>query len=85
MRILAIETSTMMGSVAVMEEAGLIAEYCLNIKATHSERLMRTIDEVLNDSGLKLKNLDGYAVSVGPGSFTGLRIGLSTVKGLAFT
>lgn len=85
MRILAIETSTMMGSVAIMDERGLIAEYRLNIKATHSERLMRTIDEVLRGSGIELKDLDGYAVSIGPGSFTGLRIGLSTVKGLAFT
>lgn len=85
MRILAIETSTMMGSVAIMDERGLIAEYRFNIKATHSERLMRTIDEVLRGSGIELKDLDGYAVSIGPGSFTGLRIGLSTVKGLAFT
>lgn len=85
MRILAIETSTMMGSVAIMDERGLIAEYRLNIKATHSERLMRIIDEVLRGSGIELKDLDGYAVSIGPGSFTGLRIGLSTVKGLAFT
>lgn len=84
MKILAVETSTMMGSVAIMDEGGLIAEYRLNIKATHSERLMRTIDEVLKDSGLRLKDLDGYAVSIGPGSFTGLRIGLSTVKGLAY-
>jgi tRNA threonylcarbamoyladenosine biosynthesis protein TsaB len=85
MKILAIETSTMMGGVAIMDQTGLIAEYCLNIKATHSERLMRTIDQVLKDSGLELKDLDGYAVSIGPGSFTGLRIGVSTVKGLALT
>jgi tRNA threonylcarbamoyladenosine biosynthesis protein TsaB len=84
MKILALETSTMMGSVAIMDQEGLIAEYRLNIKSTHSERLMRTIDEVLKDSGLELKDLDGYAVSIGPGSFTGLRIGISTVKGLAF-
>jgi len=84
MKILAIETSTMMGSVAIMDTGGLIAEYCLNIRATHSERLMGTIDKVLKDSGLTLKDLDGYAISIGPGSFTGLRIGLGTVKGLAF-
>lgn len=84
MKIFAIETSTMMGSVAIMDQAGLIAEYRLNIKSTHSERLMKTIDEVLKDSSLTLEDIDGYAVSIGPGSFTGLRIGLSTVKGLSF-
>jgi len=84
MKILAIETSTMMGSVAVMDKTQLIAEYRLNIKGTHSERLVRIIDEVLKDSGLEFKDLDGYAVSIGPGSFTGLRIGITTVKGLAF-
>lgn len=85
MRVLALETSTMMGSVAIMEEGGLIAEYRLNIKTAHSERLMRTINEVLKGSGLDLKDIDGFAISIGPGSFTGLRIGLSTVKGLHYT
>lgn len=84
MKILAIETSTLMGSVAIMEERGLIAEYCLNIKTTHSERLMKTIDTILKDLSLTIKDIDGYAVSIGPGSFTGLRIGLGTIKGLAF-
>jgi len=84
MKILAIETSTMMGSVAIMDENGLIAEYCLNIKTTHSERLMKTIDAILRDSSLTIKDIEGYAVSIGPGSFTGLRIGLGTVKGLAY-
>lgn len=84
MKILAIETSTMMGSVAIMDERGLIAEYCLNIRTTHSERLMKTIDTMLKDLSLAIKDIDGYAVSIGPGSFTGLRIGLGTIKGLAF-
>jgi tRNA threonylcarbamoyladenosine biosynthesis protein TsaB len=82
--ILGIETSTRTGSVAVLCEQGVIAQYSLNIEITHSERLMSTVDRVLKDTGLSLKQIDGFAVAVGPGSFTGLRIGVSTIKGLAF-
>lgn len=84
MYVLGIETATKTGSVAVASENGIIAEYTLNIEVTHSERLMATVDRVLQDAGLALSAMDGFAVSVGPGSFTGLRVGLSTVKGLAF-
>lgn len=84
MNILGIETSTTTGSVAIMSGSGLIAQHTLNIEITHSERLMATIDRVLSDSRISLKEIDGFAVSIGPGSFTGLRVGLSTVKGLAF-
>ncbi len=83
MFILGIETSTTTGSVAVVTESGVIAQYSLNIEVTHSERLMTTVDRVLTDSGIAISRIDGYAVAAGPGSFTGLRIGLSTVKGLA--
>jgi len=83
MYILGIETSTKTGSVAVVSEAGVIAQYSLNIEVTHSERLMSTVDRVLRDTGLAVADLDGFAVAIGPGSFTGLRIGISTVKGLA--
>ncbi len=82
MKILAIETSTMLGGVAIADEKGLIAETRLNVKSTHSERLMATIDEQLNQSGTKLVDIDAFAVASGPGSFTGLRIGLGTAKGL---
>jgi len=85
MYILGIETATKTGGVAIVSEKGVIAEYTLNIEVTHSERLMSTVDRVLKDTGLTLANVDGYGVSIGPGSFTGLRIGLSTVKGLAFS
>src|SRR3990172_1127161 len=78
-----IETSTKTGGAAVVSETGLIAEYTLNVEATYSERLMAAVDRVLADAGLAVSGLDGFAVSVGPGSFTGLRIGLSAVKGLA--
>lgn len=84
MFILGIETSTKTGSVAVVSDRGVIAQYSLNIEVTHSERLMSTVDRVLKDTGLALADLDGFAIAAGPGSFTGLRIGVSTVKGLAF-
>lgn len=83
MRILGIETSTMTGSVALMDEERLIAEYTLNLRETHTSRLMPAIDRILKDASLTLKDLDGIAVSLGPGSFTGLRIGIATAKGLA--
>ncbi len=83
MRILGIETSTMTGSVALMDEERLIAEYTLNLKETHTSRLMPAIDKVLKDASLTIQDLDGIAVSLGPGSFTGLRIGIATAKGLA--
>lgn len=84
MKILALETSTMLGGVAIADEKGLIAETRLNVKSTHSERLMATIDEQLRQSDMALKDIDVFAVASGPGSFTGLRIGLSTAKGLCF-
>lgn len=85
MKILAIETSTMLGGVAIADDsAGLIAEVRLNVKSTHSERLMAEVDHVLKQSFLKMSDIDVFAIAVGPGSFTGLRIGLSTVKGLSY-
>jgi tRNA threonylcarbamoyladenosine biosynthesis protein TsaB len=81
--ILGIETSTNTGSVAIVSEDGVVAQYSLNIEVTHSERLMSTVDRVLKDTGLAVQDLGGFSVAIGPGSFTGLRIGLSTVKGLA--
>ena len=85
MKILAIETSTMLGGVAVADDsAGLIAEVRLNVKSTHSERLMTAIDHVMVQSFMKLSDVDVFAIAIGPGSFTGLRIGLSTVKGLSY-
>ena len=65
-------------------QAGLIAEIKLNVKTTHSERLMTAISQVLSQSGIDLRGIDAFAVASGPGSFTGLRIGLSTVKGLSY-
>ncbi len=84
MRILAIDTSTMLGGIAIMDESGLIAESRLNVKSTHSERLMTEIEHCLRQSGLSIPDIDVFAVATGPGSFTGLRIGLSTVKGFSY-
>lgn len=85
MKVLAIETSTMLGGVAVADhEKGLVAETRLNVKTTHSERLMTAIDNVLSQAELTLGAIDVFGVAIGPGSFTGLRIGLSTVKGLSY-
>jgi len=83
MLILGIETATKTGSVALVGEEGVIAEYTLSIELTHSERLMATVERVMQDTGVAVADLDGFAVSIGPGSFTGLRIGLAAVKGLA--
>ena len=85
MKILAIETSTMLGGIAICDgSAGMIAEVRLNVKSTHSERLMAEIDHILKQSALGIPDMDAFAVAIGPGSFTGLRIGLSTVKGLSY-
>jgi tRNA threonylcarbamoyladenosine biosynthesis protein TsaB len=85
MKILAIETSTLIGGIAILDDsAGLIAEAKLNVKSTHSERLMTEIAHVLEKASLLPDNIDAFAVSIGPGSFTGLRIGLSTVKGFSY-
>ncbi len=84
MKILAIDTSTMLGGIAIMDELNLIAETRLNVKSTHSERLMTEIEHCLKQSSLKISDIDVFAAAIGPGSFTGLRIGLSAVKGLSY-
>lgn len=83
MIVLGIETSTIQGGVALLDEEGLMAEIFLSVAATHSERLLPALDRLLHDARLRLEEVDGIACAIGPGSFTGLRIGLSTAKGLA--
>ncbi len=86
MTILSIETTTRLGGVALMdEEQGLIAERKLNVKSTHSERLMPELRDMLGLMGLTVSDLDAVAVSIGPGTFTGLRIGLAAAKGLVMS
>ncbi len=74
----------MNGGVALAGDEGLIAELRLNVKTTHSERLLPGLDYLLKQTGLELEQIDILAVSHGPGSFTGLRVGISLVKGIAF-
>jgi len=83
MIVLGIETATMTGGLALIDEEKLISEYTLNMKTTHSSRLMPALDWILKDASLDKNQINGIAISIGPGSFTGLRIGLATAKGLA--
>jgi len=83
MRVLAVETSSLAGGVALLDDDRLVAEYLLDVSVTHSERLLSAVDRVLGDARWTPRELTGLAVAIGPGSFTGLRIALSTVKGLA--
>jgi tRNA threonylcarbamoyladenosine biosynthesis protein TsaB len=85
MRVLAIDTSTLLGGIAIVDELlGMVIEVRLNVKSTHSERLMTTVDYALKQSGYTIYDMDFFAVATGPGSFTGMRIGLSTVKGFSY-
>ncbi|BCS95809.1 tRNA (adenosine(37)-N6)-threonylcarbamoyltransferase complex dimerization subunit type 1 TsaB [Desulfoluna limicola] len=83
MRLLAVDTSTLSCGVAVADEGGLLSESLFTSKQTHSRHLLGMVEETLLRSGLALSDLDGFSVTRGPGSFTGLRIGMSVVKGLA--
>ena len=83
MKLLAVESATLSGGAAILDGDRLLGEIMLNISLTHSERLLSAVDRLLADCGLAPADLEGLAVSVGPGSFTGLRVGLATVKGLA--
>jgi len=83
MRVLAVETSTLAGGAALLDGERVVGQYLLDVRVTHSERLLVAVDRLLEDAGWRPAHLEGLAASVGPGSFTGLRIGLGTVKGLA--
>ena len=84
MKVVGIDTSTASGSVGLIEDEEVVAEHLLNIPVTHSERLLDTIELALREARWTIEDVDGWAISAGPGSFTGLRIGVSTVKGLGF-
>ena len=83
MKILGLDTSTMMTTCAVMEDETLLGEFSLSLDMSHSEALVPMIGELMDNLGMKIRDMDGFAVSKGPGSFTGLRIGLATAKGFA--
>jgi tRNA threonylcarbamoyladenosine biosynthesis protein TsaB len=82
MRALGIDTSTMTAGVGIVEDDEILVDLKFDVRVTYSEILLPTIDLAFRTVGMKIDDLDGLAVSIGPGSFTGLRIGLSTVKGL---
>ena len=84
MKILGIDTSTPIGSIALIDGDTLVAEHTLNIVQAHSSRLMPAIDTVLKWSDITADDLDGCAVGIGPGSFTGIRIGVATIKSLCY-
>lgn len=83
MKIAAIDSSGLVASVAIVEDDILVAEYTINHKKTHSQTLLPMLDELKKMLELDLHTLDAIAAAAGPGSFTGLRIGSATVKGLA--
>ena len=80
--ILALDNSGMCGSVALVSQGLCLAEYSLSSTTTHSRRLLATVHQIMEETGLTWERLAAFAVSAGPGSFTGLRIGLTTAKGL---
>ena len=84
MKILGIDTSTPIGSVALIDGDNLAAEHTLNIVQAHSSRLMPAIDTVLKWGDITAADLDGCAVGIGPGSFTGIRIGVATIKSVCY-
>ena len=88
MKVLALDSSGLVASVALVEEGGeeavLLAEYTINYKKTHSQTLLPMLDEIVKMTELDLDTIDAVATAAGPGSFTGLRIGSATAKGLGF-
>ena len=82
MKILALDSSGLVASAAIVEDDVLIAEYTTDYKKTHSQTLLPMLDEIRQMIDLDLHTIDAIAISAGPGSFTGLRIGAATAKGL---
>lgn len=84
MLILALDTTTASGSVALLEKTRLLGEINTETSGSHSARLLRSVDHILRANSLRIEEMAGFAVAAGPGSFTGIRIGLSTIKAFAF-
>lgn len=85
MKILGIETSSYSGSLAIADDERILGELSLNLGPKHSEKLIPAFDFLLKETGLERREIEGVAVSVGPGSFTALRVGIATAKGIAFS
>ncbi|MBE6051544.1 MAG: tRNA (adenosine(37)-N6)-threonylcarbamoyltransferase complex dimerization subunit type 1 TsaB [Clostridium sp.] len=84
MIVLSTDSSSKVATVALLKDDTLLGEYVLNEKREHSVLLMPMIENLLKESNLTIDDVDGFVVSKGPGSFTGLRIGMATIKGLSF-
>lgn len=84
MLILAIDTTTFAGSIALLKEKKLLAEINIDSSRTYSERLLPAVDFILRANGFHIRDMDGFAVAAGPGSFTGIRLGLSAVKSFSY-
>lgn len=84
MKILSIDTSAKVTSVAIVSETQVLAEYSIDTKLTHSQALMPMVHSICEISAIPLNSVDGFAVAVGPGSFTGLRISIGAIKGMAY-
>ena len=84
MKILSLDSSATVATVALTEDGKLLAEYTLNNGNTHSETLLPMIEIMLKHFGISIDDIDAFAATTGPGSFTGVRIGAATIKGLAF-
>ena len=82
MKLLVLDSSGLVASVALIEDDRLIAEYTTGNKLTHSQTLLPMLDEVIKRTSFEIEDIDAVAVAKGPGSFTGLRIGAATAKGL---
>jgi tRNA threonylcarbamoyladenosine biosynthesis protein TsaB len=83
MKILAADTSTSINTVALCDDERIVAETIVDCGRLHSERLLATVDWVLAEAGIGIDQVDALAISIGPGSFTGVRVGVATWKGLA--
>lgn len=83
MKILSVDSSSVTASVAITENGKIVSEKFINNGLTHSQTLMPMVEDVINESGVSLKDIDLFAITNGPGSFTGVRIGIASVKGMA--
>ncbi len=84
-RILCVDTSSFICSVSVFENLSLISSNSIEVEKSHSKLIIQLIDQSLKDAKIKINEVDAFAVSMGPGSYTGLRIGVSTIKGLCYS
>lgn len=83
MKILAVDSSSVTASVAITENGKVLAENFINNGLTHSQTLMPMVEKTINESGISVKDIDLFAITHGPGSFTGVRIGIASIKGMA--